>query len=1146
MIRRFLMVAAVLILLAPVGGWFWLGSDGGRQWLAGSVASLSDGTVELRGLTGHPLSQISADLVLFNRVDLEAAAASVTLEWSPWRMLFGELAVVALSVDRVTLRFPESPAAEQSAPLSLPARIVRLEALRIGELIAAESDGTESRIGDIRLDGLLLSESLAGRLQAHHAEGDLALQLAGSPERWMVEGDIQSEKNGAFRYSLSGRYLQQGGARLEGGSDFGSGTLQARWQRDEDELKAAGEMQLQAEDGEFSGSWQLDSPADFSRLQLHGQGVLSDETRLNRQMPLEISVGLEAGEWAGSVEESGHGLRLEWQLMGGRLEGELSLDQWDAPLTGAPGQLSGSLSGSWRLADQQWQLQGDIDRGELAGVVAGLKLNGEGDAGSWRLDRAEIRAPGLDMKLSGSGDMERLLLSGTLAAQDVGPALGLAGLQGAAGRLQADLQLAGSYTAPEVTASGRISKFRLASLAADAATLSLRHAAGDGSYRLAASGLSLDGRQEMERLDVHGRLQGDMLTLGLASEGRLQLAAEVAAGIIDGGERLEGAISDLQLRYEEFTLLQAERLPFRVEGESIHLAESGIRLLGAEAVCSLDLTAGSVRGRLDMPDLRLAGDESLFGDSPYHMTGDIGVSISLDGHPASPTAVAVLTAPALQLGHAMFEGKSGRRLELSDVRLGLDYRRGALAWQLQAAAPAESSLNSSGQMALQFSLQPWQLEFPEREEGSGTLSARLGRLSDLQPLLPRLDPLEGGGSLDLNWSMPVALGSVEGRAGIDFAALGVPEFGLEMAGAFRAGLEMGRPHIDLRLQSVHAGNGDGSGGELIVRGPVDPEGRTMPEIRFNRFPLMQLPDQQLTVSGTITASQRHDIAVIRGDLEVVQMRFEIPEPAPGPTEDLQWKGDAEQQTGEAKVPLSGIDIDLALGDDAEIYGRGMSLKPQGRLHLGGSLTRPGLTGVLELIGGRIEFRSVRLDILAGSRVVFSGDPKRPAIYIRAGRKAGEVLAGVIVEGPVDRLNSRLFSEPQMSNAEIFSYIATGRPLASLGRDSAGDMVTAAEFLLGPGTMLQEVQGGVQQATGLDIFEIGGDASGGRVRAGQRLSEDVTLSLEQTVSKEATTALTLEYMLSESISVFARQAVNMAPRLGLRYSKEWFGPPAPKE
>ena len=78
-------------------------------------------------------------------------------------------------------------------------------------------------------------------------------------------------------------------------------------------------------------------------------------------------------------------------------------------------------------------------------------------------------------------------------------------------------------------------------------------------------------------------------------------------------------------------------------------------------------------------------------------------------------------------------------------------------------------------------------------------------------------------------------------------------------------------------------------------------------------------------------------------------------------------------------------------------------------------------------------------------------------------------------------------------------------------------------------------------TGLDIFEVGGDAGGGRIRAGRKLSDEVTLTVEQIVAKEPSTGVTLEYMLTRSVSIFARQTMNLAPRVGLRYSKEWFGP-----
>jgi len=1133
----FAMMVVVAISLVTVAGlWFWLGSDSGRRWLTDTIATQSKGSVEIRGLSGHPLTEISAESLLFTGGGVVVTAERVALAWSPWAMLSGELNISLLKVDRVQVHSTAAVASEPEGEAALPMFAIRLDALHIGELNIEQDDGTSTRISTIRLDGLRLGETVAGHLQAVLPDGAVTLLLAGKIADWRADGELTSKAKGKLTYAFTGQYLHAGEAKLELVSGAASARMEALWQQDKGALTANGQLHLHGDRGEVSGDWKLRAPLDFSRAEVSIQAVATNAALLVRPMPLDITGIWEKGALSAVIDEQEHGLNLVLGYSDTQLQGDLTLSGWDSPLKNAAGRLSGSLHGVWQPENGRWRLQGDIDKGELAGLIAGMHLDGQGDAGSWQIHRADIRALGLKLNLVGDGDGEQFKLTGSLAGADIGPALKFAGINQAAGHLQADVRLAGSYAAPHANITAKLRGVRLASVAMDTISLSATHAASDGSYHLVAGRVSIDGKREMDQLDMTGRLKADQLSMKLSSQGKLESRAGVEVGIADPAHTTV-VIRSVRVNYAKIELLAASRLALTVDGNSFQLPDSGIRLLGSTGSIAFAFSPDRISGKLALAEFNISGNESWLAGVPYHLAAHTAVKLLLAGSPQAPTLVVDFTSPAVRITHPMFATEAGRSLLLSDARLKLDYGRQGLAWQLQAKAPAEGMLASSGQMALTFSVQPWQLGFPDKQQGSGILSVKFSRLSDLQSLLPRIDPLAGSSDINLSWTMPLTLLTAKGTGRVTLDAIGIPEFGLEMKGGLTAALAAGKPSVDLHLHS-----GDG---ELVISGPLDIDRRTVPDLKFKRFALMNLPDQQLVVSGTISAAEQEKVSIINGELEVVKLRLEIPDPVAGATSDLQWESDVVVTAGRKRVPLSKVDVDLVLSGDAEIYGRGMSLKPTGKLHLGGSVTQPKLTGVLDIASGRIEFRSVKLDIQPGSRAVFSGDPKRPSIYIKAARKIGDITAGVIVEGAVDQLRSQLFSEPAMSNAEIFSYIATGRPLASLGQDNVSDMMTAAEFLLGPGTMMQEVQGKVQQVTGLDVFEVGGDTSGGKIRAGRKLSDKVTLTVDQTVSRDASTALTLEYLLTKSLSLFGRQTVNMAPMVGLRYSKEWFGKPEEK-
>lgn len=1123
---------AVTCVLAVAGFWSWLGSDTGRRWVSESIVSLSDGAVEIKGLRGHPLSEMHADTILLKSEAGDAVITSAHLLWSPWRLIFMELHLSELEIEHVQMLLkPETPKAETQQTSDLFFSAVDLHVLRIGSVSLQQVDGSTVRIENIQGDALQVARNVAGTLQARVIDPEMTAQLSlqGTTANWQVNGDLNSESYGRLKLSLTGDRLKSGDGRFEVFLDDKSVSVEGQWQRNHDDVNAAGKVQLYAGSARLEGTWDLNAEIKAAVANLQVKGELKSDM-LNRSLPLYFK-----GHWADNVlstttEESGHGFRLELRQENELLTGTLALNSWPSPLIDAPGHLSGKIDGNWQSG--KWKLTGKIDDSDLAGVVANLQLNGEGDRNNWQLRRADARALGLKLNIRGKGGKDHFDLSGQLSGNNIGPAMKLAGFTGAGGSIRADIGLSGEYAAPQGDLSAKVLSAVLHNMTAEQLDVSGRYSAGNVTFKSSVNGLAIDGKRQIEQLNAKGDKKGDALSLSLTSSGRMQGKADVTATIGNNG-LIDAGLKDVRLDYEGVTLLEAKQLLFKRNGKEIQLAKAPLKLMGAESDCEFTLGRERAFARLNVSGLSLSGAEPWLGSLPYRIGGRADLLMDLTGTVQAPQLSIHMQAPELKLGHAMFAGVADKMLVLANVSLESGYNAQRLSWKLNALAPAGGKIESSGSYGLLFMLDPWQMTLPQKRSGSGYLLAHFARLSDLQSLMPRIDPFEGSGDIEISWSMPLSVSSIKGKSTLNFASIGVPEFGLEMKGALKTNVVAGKPSVDLYLHS-----GDG---KLAVSGPIDIDERTIPDIHFTRFPLIQLPDQQLVVSGKITASESQKVSEIKGELVVDRMHLEIPDPAPGPTADLQWIDDQlEPADKKRKPPLSKVDINLTLNGDSEIYGRGMSLKPKGKLHLGGSLSQPRLTGILDIASGKIEFRSVKLDILPGSRVVFSGDPKRPSIYIRAARKIADVTAGVIIDGPVDQLNSQLFSEPVMSNAEIFSYIATGRPLASLGQDNVSDMVTAAEFILGPGTMMQEVQGRVQQMTGLDIFELSGDTSGGKIKAGRKISSEVIVTIEQSVSREASTALTLEYLLTRSVSIFARQTINMAPMVGLRYSKEWFG------
>ena len=150
----------------------------------------------------------------------------------------------------------------------------------------------------------------------------------------------------------------------------------------------------------------------------------------------------------------------------------------------------------------------------------------------------------------------------------------------------------------------------------------------------------------------------------------------------------------------------------------------------------------------------------------------------------------------------------------------------------------------------------------------------------------------------------------------------------------------------------------------------------------------------------------------------------------------------------------------------------------------------------ELTEGTVDFRGppadARVDLLATYTVPSHDTPDEAEVTIR-----------LEVQGTRDQLDLTLSSDPSMENADVVSYIATGRPasgeLSFSGDDSESGLVSAgAGLALGQLTGL--VESVAQSSVGLDVVEIRREGlREATLVAGKYVSPRLYLGLAQPVS-----------------------------------------------
>jgi len=184
-----------------------------------------------------------------------------------------------------------------------------------------------------------------------------------------------------------------------------------------------------------------------------------------------------------------------------------------------------------------------------------------------------------------------------------------------------------------------------------------------------------------------------------------------------------------------------------------------------------------------------------------------------------------------------------------------------------------------------------------------------------------------------------------------------------------------------------------------------------------------------------------------------------------------------------------------LGDDVRLEGFGLETRLAGSLALRSSTGEPALGhGELRIVSGRYRAYGQNLAIENG-RLVFSGPLDDPALDVRAVRKVGDVTAGVHIGGTARSLQSRLFSDPPMAEAEALSYLLTGRPLAGSSQSEAALLARAA-LNLGL-ERSQTITSQIGERLGLDTLTVEGGGGTGleesAVVLGKYLTPDIFVS-----------------------------------------------------
>ena len=310
-----------------------------------------------------------------------------------------------------------------------------------------------------------------------------------------------------------------------------------------------------------------------------------------------------------------------------------------------------------------------------------------------------------------------------------------------------------------------------------------------------------------------------------------------------------------------------------------------------------------------------------------------------------------------------------------------------------------------------------------------------------------------------------------------------------------------------RIEHFTAKAGDGS---LNLRGGASLGNQPSAELklRLDQFQLLGRVDRRILTSGDAMLQLGRDTLALDGSFKVDEGLIDFSRSeAPALSADVQvvrgeataelFPGTASPDPATAARALrTTLNLRVDLGEKLRLRGQGLDTGLRGELRLTAPAGRLRVDGSVRTVGGTYRAYRQRLNIERGV-LTFNGPVENPQLDIEAIRPNLDVRVGVAVTGTVLVPRVRLFSEPDMSDADKLSWLLRGRASEGQGSGDTALLQAAAMALLTgdePGVLDQ-----LFNVVGLDDLSLrqSDSAAGGAiVSVGKQLSRNWYVGYER--------------------------------------------------
>ena len=441
-----------------------------------------------------------------------------------------------------------------------------------------------------------------------------------------------------------------------------------------------------------------------------------------------------------------------------------------------------------------------------------------------------------------------------------------------------------------------------------------------------------------------------------------------------------------------------------------------------------------------------------------------------------------------------------RWLGLSDLRFGLIADGGV--WSFSTGVAGKTLGEVAG--AVVATTSPRAIWPPADTPIQGVLELRIGDVGVWGPWLPpgwRLNgAMHASAALDGRFGAPEVVGEFTGTG------LGVRNLlqGVEVRDGTVSIKLLGDT---ARIERFTAKAGDGS---LELRGKASLGAEPSAELTLTveQFRLLGRVDRRIVTSGEAVLRLGRETLALDGDFKVDEGLIDFSRSdAPTLSSDVQVvRGESAAQdlqaattpdaASAARARRAALNLRVDLGENLRLRGQGLDTGLRGELRLSAPVGRLRVDGSVRTVGGTYRAYRQRLNIERGV-LTFNGPVENPQLDIEAIRPNLDVRVGVAVTGTALVPRVRLFSEPDMSDAEKLSWLLRGRASEGQGSgDTALLQAAALALLAGDEPSVLDQLFNVIGLDDLSLRQSDSAAGGAIVSVGKQLSRNWYVGYER--------------------------------------------------